>query len=706
VRFGRRKSNWTNPARIFWGERGADSNGQATLEPDERSALQAALEEEDALNEEDVGTFTPDPTERLLSALGRFQRQLAKAENGAAADEWTDECIEHIILGIEIAHDNGWSSIREALTDTARVLQSYEEAGGAADSVGFLHDSYEILCLMVGDIIVDNTGQGVVNKWRQRYQRALEDLQDAGIPLIDDNGEAVSPLPEVVETAVAAPDVPEITNDWEDFLAARDASAREETASEAPWEERGEGAITGGADDDIDGALDEDDSDGFVLPSLAEERQATQELAETDAATDAALAEDDEHATFELEDDPTEDAGHLGDDAPALAPLEDFEYVADAEVLVVDTEVVEELDDEIGSDAVAETVEETAEPEAATTVSEDEAETPDLAAEDLEDEEDSADETPELNFEHQGGDEGAGEDDLLEFAEVPASPEGAALHQESLFDLDDADESETETTFEETTDQETSEDLFDDDADVAADDAPETVAEAPAEAPIAVAGPAHAPDSAEALLQTVQEAMARGDVANAKALALKLAAQMAGMEVSKAESSVQAAEGQLAANRDAIAEAEAEVAAAEEALRQMEEAIAARQQEAAKQRERIDEVRGQMAGVEEEIASIEAQIRELEAKRDVERARLEELDAALNSEMTAESRIAGDLDALADSESRERERLEDVRAGVGRLEQERSEREAALAEAEAMLQARRHSAGEITRTLGDDGTAA
>ena len=130
---------------------------------------------------------TGDPTERLLTSLSRFKRQVSRAEEGTPQDAWCDECINQLIVGIEIALNEGWTDVKEALTDTARILQTYEEASRAADCVPFLNDSYEILCLLVGDLLLDNVRSGVMTKWRARYEQALEDLQTQGLTLVDDN---------------------------------------------------------------------------------------------------------------------------------------------------------------------------------------------------------------------------------------------------------------------------------------------------------------------------------------------------------------------------------------------------------------------------------------------------------------------------------------------------------------------------------------
>lgn len=128
-----------------------------------------------------------DPTQRLLTALGRFQRQVSRAEEGAPQEAWCDECMNQLITGIEIALNEDWADVKEALTDVARILQTYEDEGRAEQSILFLKDSYEILCLMVGDLIVGNVRSGVMKKWQDRYERALDELADAGLTLVDDD---------------------------------------------------------------------------------------------------------------------------------------------------------------------------------------------------------------------------------------------------------------------------------------------------------------------------------------------------------------------------------------------------------------------------------------------------------------------------------------------------------------------------------------
>jgi len=110
-----------------------------------------------------------------------------KARDGASQDQWSDECMNHLIHGVEIALEQDWADLVEALTETGRILQSYEDAGRANACVPFLADSYEIMCLMVGDLIVDKVRPGVLRKWRDCYQGALDDLTSEGLALVQDD---------------------------------------------------------------------------------------------------------------------------------------------------------------------------------------------------------------------------------------------------------------------------------------------------------------------------------------------------------------------------------------------------------------------------------------------------------------------------------------------------------------------------------------
>lgn len=134
--------------------------------------------------------MTSDPTQRLLTSLGRFQRQFLKAKSGIPQEQWSDECMNYLIQCVEIAVEQKWQELVEALTETGRVLQTYENAGRANECVPFLADSYEVLLLMAGDLIVNRRRSGVIRKWRERYAIAVEDLEANGLQLVRDTDDA------------------------------------------------------------------------------------------------------------------------------------------------------------------------------------------------------------------------------------------------------------------------------------------------------------------------------------------------------------------------------------------------------------------------------------------------------------------------------------------------------------------------------------
>lgn len=186
MRFTRR-----DRSRLLWGRRAKAPAEEEKFRPvasEERSALLSDRANTDQIPQESQPAEEPpaDPTQRLLTALGRFQRQIARAREGLPQEAWSDECMFQLITAVEISLSQNWKDLVKTLTEVARVLQSYEDAGQEQFCVPFLSDSYEILCLMVGDLIVGKVRSGVLEKWQRRYNQALEDLATAGIPLIAD----------------------------------------------------------------------------------------------------------------------------------------------------------------------------------------------------------------------------------------------------------------------------------------------------------------------------------------------------------------------------------------------------------------------------------------------------------------------------------------------------------------------------------------
>jgi len=128
-----------------------------------------------------------DTTQMLLTSLGRFQRVLKGARAGGGFGPWSDECMTQLIHSAELALSEGWADLVVTLSDTGRVLQSYENAGKADLSLDFLDEAYEVLCLMVGDMMVDTVRDTVRDRWSDVYGRALKGLEEHGVALVDDS---------------------------------------------------------------------------------------------------------------------------------------------------------------------------------------------------------------------------------------------------------------------------------------------------------------------------------------------------------------------------------------------------------------------------------------------------------------------------------------------------------------------------------------
>lgn len=602
VRFGKRTRSWV-PGRGLFGER--KESATTVVEHEERSALLGeppAREQPAETTPRDVSDTTPaaDPTQRLLTALGRFQRQVVRAERGAPQAEWCDDCMEQLVTGIKIAHAEGWRDVKQALTDTARILHSCESVGQARQCVTFLEDAYEILCLMVGDLIVDSTRSGVIQKWRHRYAQALNDLERQGIAIIDDDGEAEDPGDAAGDSSVEALD--------QDAGDAGDPAEAVFPPLEAP-------------------------------PIAAEDAAAA-----PPALTDAVESEHDAESFFQTPG------------APVSEPEERAEPPMPFDALEGDAAVHADADTEAfsGDDFFP--------PLDSLLPDEEEEDTPTADAE--------AAVTPAFD--------------------MPVSEEPLPVADETgPEETGSAPEPEEDALFAAL------------DGELRA--AREALVPAGESAPAAQAEPAGEPEypegSPEALLQTMKRAYAAGDVAEAKHFALQLAADMARLEVERADSRRGNEQRLLEENAAAIAAAREHVRESCAGVEEIRARILKRESDRETKSAEAEAYRGRIQEHEAKIADIEAQIRQLEAERESEREQLGEVQEELDRALGDSERIHADIVTLAEAEAHAQEAQTHAERRLEALESERDGREAALAEAGSVLESQHAALAEIERTI-------
>lgn len=494
MRFGKANRNWVAAGRRLFREQ-ESASGAVAME--ERNALLGFdTSEEPFRASSPEPAMKGDPTQHLLTALGRFQRQISKAENGAPQSIWSDECMNQIIAGIEIALEQEWESVKEALTDTARILQSFEDAESAEQCVPFLRDSYEILCLMVGDIIVDNVRSGVLQKWRDRYQAIVEDMRGAGIRLVDDD------------------------------------------------------------------ACQEEEQDQTLTRFVEEETPIMEEIQE-------------EPETIEAPDAPSMENTDVDED-PSSFETDSTAASVNASSVFTPAPLREETIQTPGP------------------------------------------------------------------IEEKPGPVSAAISNK----------------------QETS-----------------------------------LPASGD-LFQNVRDAVQRGNVTEAKKLALQVALEMARIEADRQESHVRAIEQERAKIADALQTAQTDVERTRVNLEASERFSGESQAEFQSRREHAENLHGRITEIQNNIAGIDAQIQELRERRAAAEQRLESTQIELDEVLSVEGRYQSELDALADSEQSARAALELAERNVAGLRQDLAERDAGIEAARIEWVQRKQAVAELERTIG------
>ena len=238
-----------------------------------------------------------------------------------------------------------------------------------------------------------------------------------------------------------------------------------------------------------------------------------------------------------------------------------------------------------------------------------------------------------------------------------------------------------------------------------AESEPESEPEAPTGEP-----PASAPAQAQAVEETVealnvamQQAIMAGDVAQAKTLAIRLAASLARREIDTAQDSLAAARDRLSMNDAAIEEGQPRVADAEARVQHAETEISAREAESQACRGRISSLDEEIHGRKHEVAELDAQIQALQERRTEEAAALHERESERAASVAGESLIQTEIESLNEEEDAAREFLESARAKLDTMRAERIRIESEIAAICADVERRKRSVQAIERPLlGED----
>ena len=152
--------------------------GDVGMSRDERSMLLG--------NRGDSG----EPKKQLMGTLSQVRDIAAAVVDGRAGALWVDECMNQLIGGVEFGLAQGWNEVVDALTDSGRILQSYEAGGRAEDGTLYLIDAHDLLSALIADSANGKIQSKNIEKGRARYQEELATLDAASLELVDDDDEA------------------------------------------------------------------------------------------------------------------------------------------------------------------------------------------------------------------------------------------------------------------------------------------------------------------------------------------------------------------------------------------------------------------------------------------------------------------------------------------------------------------------------------
>lgn len=712
MRFSRR-----NKGPLAWARRSKsraqDQDAEKEFGPvasEERSALLSpgTSSEEGPVEVPDDGFEHEESTQRILSALGRFHRQVTKAKVGAAQELWTDECMNELVAAAEVAVQEGWRDTVAVLTETGRILQTYEDAGRATECVQFLSEAYDVLSLMVGDLIVGEVRPGVMQKWRECHGKALSNLEASGLTLIEiendeeeeeaEYQEASQPA-EVLNTVPfelpplddydedveeqAAGDAPTLDNlpsMGEDDAARKEPideallaaeQEREQSAIAAPREidpvEVAVAAITGGEDSDVQ----EEEAVASEIETLATggSPDGVEESAEQEESAPAVA---DAAESSEKTEEP-EVVATLDSFCEGLAKIEQGE---DRDLTTVYVAMLDELafldkwavDNEYTqaqrlTRAMALLCQQVTEGNAA-----------------------PSDKFIELSYGFCEAYVEARSSEPTPLIETWLD-ECSALYRQWTAEPDSDEVPEPELA--EATPRESA------GADAEAADAP--AAEDEITEPVALA--VEDDGSPESLLRIAQEAVASGRGTEAKVYAMRAAAAFAQREAQQAQQRLSDIERRINEGGAHIEAARGELRGAEESVIEAEKKTRENEEALSSCGERTREGLEHLESIDTEIAELDERIRELQAQREAAAQRRAEADEELNRKRADESDAEATLDSQRAEEDNARNRLEEARQKVKNLERKRVELELEMERARDILSRQQSSLEDIEQTI-------
>ncbi|MDK1020257.1 MAG: hypothetical protein QGD90_01295 [Candidatus Hydrogenedentes bacterium] len=708
-----------------------DKIAESGLGKGERSALLGpGLEEELEAMNTDFSLDDDDPTQQLLLALGHFQRILRDAQ--AETDElWSDECMNQLILGVEISLAQSWTQLVEAFTDAGRVLQTYESAGRARDALPFLDGTYDILCGIVGEVMGGGLRPQVLDKWQEHYMKALEAIKSAGLSLMDDgdaedsskaegrsstrdeampfefpqldadgdgNGDQGSELPALDELPPLENVLPLGAGSASalDYEAGTAAESEPSTSAESP-EILGEG------------------QNGDALGTIGE----MQELGETVAQSDPDPSGDGAEPSkviVDIVDRICDELAELNDRSPEnrILAMEMIEGGISALKREADKDGYEI------SSKLCKLMKEACTLMAARTDSLDERFTEIcfafcgvfVEAMDGSDSENVRDWSAECKalikewvpadaapqaVELEAGElapEEPGTTDIVPAETVEAGSElGESIEEEPALDEAAVQEPSSDAAIAE-------ESALGPEGSVGADDLIEEAWTAMALPELGAEPVAVDSSASQALFERAQRALAAGDAESAKSLALQAAASIAGAEVAAAEQQLQESEKRLKASLDSTVGARGSVKESEKMVKSGASQVTSGERALGEAKERTASVAQELAEEEEGVAELEAVIAELEAKREEGLEKVAEDHARLNEAKGNESSVAERLDGLRSAEVEARKALEASRQHVKDLQRTVSEVELQMERAREALTKHKMSLEDIRQTIG------
>ncbi len=194
-----------NHSRLFWtqgksifGKKDNPLNPDDSLNIEEKNALLSETNPNDnGSNQEqttniEFGAEIKELGRKISHSLTDLRKIIEEGKLSPNSRDWVGSALHILGRCVDIASNDNQKDLEKLFLDMARIIYSSDRVGKANLSIDPALELYSPLCCIVADFIRGKPNKPMFEQWSKIYHKVVDNLNNSGIRLVDDNEEPVT----------------------------------------------------------------------------------------------------------------------------------------------------------------------------------------------------------------------------------------------------------------------------------------------------------------------------------------------------------------------------------------------------------------------------------------------------------------------------------------------------------------------------------